>query len=482
MPAFCCVVNCGSRGERDPVKFFRIPAIRSFVNKIQLNELSATRRRKWLNAIKRADLTEQKQKYALVCSKHFVTGVESERKPAKLEDVLHPDWVPSVNMGYNVHKSVAKESRYKRWENWTQVGKKQSDLQSERLLNVSDMECSELMDSTVHASKLCQTDLTVEQISQMFLKLAANDKFNDKFVKLTISYKSLEDNDTKTKYYTGLDNYKVFQVVVEAMEPFITVHGNTALPAKEQVLLCLLKLRLNLDYKDIAYRFGISPFSASTYFKNVIRIMRLRLKHLVFWPSREVLMKTMPTCFKESFQDKASVIIDCFEIVMETPANLLAKAQSWSSYKHHQTVKYLIGITPQGSVSFISEGWGGRVSDKFLTEHSEFLDNLLPGDVIIADRGFLIKQFVELFHAQVKIPAFTKGKSQLHPVDLERTRAIAHVRIHVERVIGVLRQKFRILSDKIPMSLINTGEEAILDEILFVSCALFNICPPIVPL
>jgi hypothetical protein len=118
-----------------------------------------------------------------------------------------------------------------------------------------------------------------------------------------------------------------------------------------------------------------------------------------------------------------------------------------------------------------------------LTEQSSFLDNLIPGDVVMADRGFLIKEFVEIFRATVKIPAFTKGKSQLHPVDLEKTRAIAHVRIHVERVIGLIRQKYTILHDVLQTSLLCTGgSEPILDEIVYVCCALINICPPIVPL
>lgn len=47
--------------------------------------------------------------------------------------------------------------------------------------------------------------------------------------------------------------------------------------------------------------------------------------------------------------------------------------------------------------------------------------------------------------AQVKIPAF----SQLAPVDLETTRKIAHVRIHVERVIGSVHQKYCILGGDI---------------------------------
>lgn len=195
------------------------------------------------------------------------------------------------------------------------------------------------------------------------------------------------------------------------------------------------------------------------------------------------MQKTMPTCFKEAFKRQTTVIIDCFEIRCQTPSNLLSAAQSWSNYKHSQTIKYLIGITPQGSICFISEWWGGRTSDNNITASSSFLKNFHPGDVVMADRGFLIREFVELFGATVKTPAFTKGYSQLHPVDLEETRGIAHCRIHVERIIGSLRQKYRILNEVVPVSLLaSISDMPLLDEIVFVCCALINFCPPIIPL
>lgn len=74
MPHFCCVVNCGSRSNRDKLLFYPIPKILAFKHKVELNELSAFRREQWLNAIRRADFTENKIKNARVCSKHFITG------------------------------------------------------------------------------------------------------------------------------------------------------------------------------------------------------------------------------------------------------------------------------------------------------------------------------------------------------------------------------------------------------------------------
>ena len=152
----------------------------------------------------------------------------------------------------------------------------------------------------------------------------------------------------------------------------------------------------------------------------------------------------MLVCFQYSFGKKVTVIIDCFEVFIEKPCNLLARDQTFSNYKHHNTIKILIGITPQGSISFVSESWGGCTSGKFLTENCRFLDKLVPGDVVMADRGFTVAESVGMRQARLVIPAFTKGKSQLDPVDVEKTRGIANVRIHVERVIGLLHRKYTI--------------------------------------
>jgi hypothetical protein len=53
---------------------------------------------------------------------------------------------------------------------------------------------------------------------------------------------------------------------------------------------------------------------------------------------------------------------------------------------------------------------------KHLTENCDLLSKLLPGDIVLADRGFDIQDSVGLHCAEVKIPAFTRGKKQLSPL------------------------------------------------------------------
>ena len=61
---------------------------------------------------------------------------------------------------------------------------------------------------------------------------------------------------------------------------------------------------------------------------------------------------------------------------------------------------------------FLSECWGSRVSDKQLTQESDFFSYLEPGDVVLADCGFTIAD-VAVHGAKLEIPAFTRGKKQL---------------------------------------------------------------------
>ena len=82
------------------------------------------------------------------------------------------------------------------------------------------------------------------------------------------------------------------------------------------------------------------------------------------------------------------------------------------------------------------------MGDQHITENSDFLKNLEYGDTLMADRGFNIAETLGTSGARLEIPSFTKGKSQLSANEVEKTRVIANVRIRVECVIGILREKY----------------------------------------
>ena len=50
----------------------------------------------------------------------------------------------------------------------------------------------------------------------------------------------------------------------------------------------------------------------------------------------------------------------------------------------------------------------------------------------MADRGFTCQDHIGMYIAEIKMPPFTKGKKQLEKVDVDWSRELSLVRIHVE--------------------------------------------------
>ena len=77
--------------------------------------------------------------------------------------------------------------------------------------------------------------------------------------------------------------------------------------------------------------------------------------------------------------------------------------------------------------------WGRRATDVHITREID------PGDVIFADRGFIVKEDLLVRGAKLEIPPPSKGIEQQTPDNVAKTQKIANARIHVEQTIGRLK-------------------------------------------
>ena len=99
-------------------------------------------------------------------------------------------------------------------------------------------------------------------------------------------------------------------------------------------------------------------------------------------------------------------------------------------------MKYLVSIDPfTGSFNFVSRGFSGNASDRYIIENSSFLNLLLPGQRILADRGFTARDLIVKKKAFLTIPSFLRSSSKYTAQQAMETRFIASVRICVENAI-----------------------------------------------
>lgn len=83
----------------------------------------------------------------------------------------------------------------------------------------------------------------------------------------------------------------------------------------------------------------------------------------------------------------------------------------------------------------------------------------------------------------LKSQILLEGKKQLGPAELESTRGLASVLIHVERVIGEERNRYTILQSTVGIQMCEAELGLTrLDKIVHVCCALTNLAPSVVPL
>ncbi|KAL5011956.1 hypothetical protein ScPMuIL_010507 [Solemya velum] len=293
----------------------------------------------------------------------------------------------------------------------------------------------------------------------------------------TLTFEDISNSDSKVLFFTGIPDAGTFKCLFNELEKGMIKDNDSGRPKVlrlvDEFLLVLMRLRLGLLLEDLSYRFKISKSTCSLIFNRWIEYLDVNLQCLVKWPSRKNIDDTMPERFRKKYSH-CRVIIDCTEIRTETPHSLHNKSLLFSDYKSHMTYKSLIGISPAGIVTFVSDLYAGSTSDKQITKLSGLVDLCEEGDGIMVDKGFLISDYTTPRGIDLIIPPFVRDKKQFSPHEVELTRDIANLRIHVEREMERIKN-FRILQAIIPISMASQSS-----KIWKLCVRLTNLLPPLV--
>ncbi|XP_056441150.1 uncharacterized protein LOC130378406 isoform X2 [Gadus chalcogrammus] len=219
---------------------------------------------------------------------------------------------------------------------------------------------------------------------ELYATQEENKHLKEQLKQSKFGFDSIKDTNAKIIFFTGLQSLQMVMWLLDIVKRSTLVLKG-GLSWENHLLLVLMKVRLGLTNRDLAYRFGLPFSTVSKILRDWIPMLSSIVKPLIMWPSKDAVRANMPKCFKPKFRN-CRCIIDCTEIFIERTHNLKARAETWSNYKHQNTMKYLIGITPAGAISFLSSGWGGRASDKVITF---FLNAVVQHPVFICTQTVL---------------------------------------------------------------------------------------------
>lgn len=316
------------------------------------------------------------------------------------------------------------------------------------------------------------------------------------------SFDLIKHSDSLVKFHTGMPSVEVFQFVFDQIhpkvadlcyykgkksfedksyqnEPYHKPGPSRVLRPVDEMLLVLMKLRLNLLHADLALRFKISNALVVSILSTWIPFLGFELKSFIRWPSLENIFGYYPNCF-QCIKGLVLCIIDCTEFFTDNPSLAEANSKFYSNYKSHTTAKVLVGCGPSGCISFLSRIAGGAMSDKLIVQKSHLLDKIKQSAsetdrnlVVLADRGFNISDILP-DNVCFKYPPFKRGKTQFSVEEAQETKVVAHARIHVERVFGRIKE-FRIFQTSLPLDFVD-----VIDHILTICCAIVNLNPEII--
>ena len=267
----------------------------------------------------------------------------------------------------------------------------------------------------------------------------------------------------------------VFEIIESTLARFtLTYYAGwqvSSLPFQDQLLLTLMKLRLGCRDMDLGERFGVSRTTVSNVFHTFI----FALYELLFEgilsagiPSQQKCKGSMHKAFDEFVS--ARIAMDAIEILQDIPSDLDKQSVSYSRYKSRHTLKGVTCVAPNGALVYSSDLYPGSTSDVAIVDHCKVLDELEPGDLILADKGFTIHNLLKQGD-HLNIPPFLSSKTHFTKEEAQMCLKIARARIHIERANERLKNFF--------LRHVSTSYRSISTEIFQVCCCLINFQAPL---
>jgi hypothetical protein len=265
-----------------------------------------------------------------------------------------------------------------------------------------------------------------------------------------------DDQETQTEDGNSSDAGSGLQEIAdEAMDEAELEDSEDASPSKhrgrrrklhwktEWLVYCFY-VRCNLSMRRVAALFGVRVTLVHNIIYAWANLLCDILGRIFPVPTRSQLLQSYPKSVIQKFgQARIFMLLDATEAFADTASMKTVNSILYSAYKHHSTMKWLVGADPIGTVwnDSISDGHGGSVSDPVFTQITKFLKQVPFGAAVEVDKGFLIENMCAALGVLCVRPMkFLKNQKQQSSEDTALTQKVGKTRIPIEQANGQMKQ------------------------------------------
>lgn len=257
------------------------------------------------------------------------------------------------------------------------------------------------------------------------------------------------------KTYIGLNSEQYENILRVTLPSLLRIYKSLD-KAKAALYIYLMKLRTGFTNAEIAPLFGVNERVIILRIRNVREIIYREFVplHLFNWNREDLLRSISPLSRRLYNVNNGTVVISFDGTYMYTIAssNYSFQKETYSVQKKRNLVKFMMCVSTDGLILGAYGPFSARKNDasileEIMREQNNIFELLLPGDVVVLDRGF--RDCVRLLQNRgfiVKIPAFIGNKkSQFTTQQANTTRNATKTRFVVEVKNGHVKNQWKLL-------------------------------------
>lgn len=219
-----------------------------------------------------------------------------------------------------------------------------------------------------------------------------------------------------------------------------------------------MKMRTGFASEDIANLFHVSRATTDRLINKIRPVLKNDLvPHYVnFIRSRDELIQHN-TAMSNGLMDpenerKVMLVCDGTYIYIEKSQNYTHQKKTFSRQKKRNFIKVMNVTSCDGTIVYAIAPFPATKNDasilQYMFDHTIMFDHLLPGDILLLDRGFRdVQKTIENKGIIVKMPSLVQSserKGQLTTHDANRSRLVTALRFIVEARNGHLKSIFKM--------------------------------------